>query len=46
LDAPFEKTWSCYNGGEKACGYCDSCILRLKGFKQAKINDPIKYEEK
>jgi 7-cyano-7-deazaguanine synthase len=43
LGAPLEKTWSCYLGGEKACGRCDSCLLRLKGFKEAKIDDPIKY---
>jgi 7-cyano-7-deazaguanine synthase len=43
LDAPFEKTWSCYHGGEKACGRCDSCLIRLKGFKEAGTRDPIKY---
>jgi len=43
LGAPFEKTWSCYHGGEKACGRCDSCLLRLKGFKEAGTRDPIKY---
>lgn len=43
LDVPFEKTWSCYQGGEKACGRCDSCILRLKGFLDAKVEDPILY---
>jgi len=44
LTVPFEKTWSCYLGDEKACGRCDSCLLRLKGFKEAKILDPIKYD--
>ena len=43
LKAPFEKTWSCYKGEKKACGSCDSCILRLKGFKKAGIKDPIMY---
>jgi len=43
LNVPFEKTWSCYKGGEKACGLCDSCKLRLNGFKQAGIKDPISY---
>ena len=44
LMVPFEKTWSCYIGGKKACGICDSCLLRLKGFKDAKIKDPIDYD--
>jgi len=44
LNAPFEKTWSCYQGDEKACGRCDSCLLRLKGFKEARVRDPIQYE--
>jgi 7-cyano-7-deazaguanine synthase len=44
LEAPLQLTWSCYKGGEKACGKCDSCILRLKGFKEAGIEDPIEYE--
>lgn len=44
LGVPFQLTWSCYKGGEKACGKCDSCQLRLKGFKEAGIADPIEYE--
>ena len=44
LHVPFEKTWSCYMGKSKACGRCDSCLLRLKGFKEAGIRDPIYYE--
>jgi 7-cyano-7-deazaguanine synthase len=44
LSVPFEKTWSCYQGGRKACGKCDSCLLRLKGFNEAKFHDPIDYE--
>ena len=44
IGAPLEKTWSCYAGDTKACGKCDSCLLRLKGFKKADIKDPIKYD--
>jgi 7-cyano-7-deazaguanine synthase len=45
LKVPLDLTWSCYLGGEKACGRCDSCVLRLDGFKRAKIKDPIQYEK-
>lgn len=41
---PLELTWSCYKNEEKACGVCDSCRLRLNGFAQAGIKDPIEYE--
>lgn len=44
LDAPLHLTWSCYEGGEKACGKCDSCQLRLKGFADAGYKDEIEYE--
>jgi len=44
LGVPFEKTWSCYKGGKKACGKCDSCKLRLKGFEVAGYEDPLIYE--
>lgn len=44
LDVPFEKTWSCYKGEEKACGKCDSCKLRVNGFKKAGYEDPLNYE--
>ena len=38
-----ELTWSCYQNEDKACGICDSCRLRLKGFEKAGLKDPIKY---
>ena len=44
LRAPFQSTWSCYQGSEKACGRCESCLLRLKGFREAGASDPIPYE--
>ena len=44
LNVPFDKTWSCYKGNKKACGRCESCLLRLKGFKEAKIEDQIQYD--
>ncbi|RKO65288.1 7-cyano-7-deazaguanine synthase QueC [Campylobacter sp. P255] len=39
-----EYTWSCYEKEDKACGKCDSCLLRLRGFKEANAKDPIVYE--
>jgi len=45
LGVPYQKTWSCYKGGDLACGRCDSCILRLRGFSAAGLVDPIAYEE-
>ena len=40
LKVPYRYTWTCYNGYNKPCGKCDSCKLRAKGFKEAKLNDP------
>ncbi|WP_019542065.1 7-cyano-7-deazaguanine synthase QueC [Selenomonas bovis] len=44
LGAPYKFTHSCYKGGERACGVCDSCKLRLEGFREAGVEDPIAYE--
>jgi 7-cyano-7-deazaguanine synthase len=49
LGVPYELTHSCYDptaegpGGGKACGHCDSCLLRLAGFKEAGVRDPVAY---
>ncbi len=44
LHAPLDKTWSCYQNEDEACGVCDSCALRLRGFEQAGLTDPIPYK--
>ena len=44
LDAPLHLTWSCYQNEDEACGVCDSCALRLRGFQQAGFEDTIKYK--
>lgn len=43
LKAPLELTWSCYTDSERACGECESCALRLRGFAAAGVTDPIPY---
>ncbi len=43
LKVPFHLTWSCYCASDFACGTCDSCLLRLKGFSEAGVADPIGY---
>jgi 7-cyano-7-deazaguanine synthase len=43
LGAPFEMTWSCYRSEDLACGTCESCVLRLRGFAAAGAPDPIPY---
>jgi 7-cyano-7-deazaguanine synthase len=46
LSVPFELTWSCYRSTERACGTCDSCALRLRGFEKAQSVDPLEYIER
>lgn len=45
LGVPYELTWSCYEGGEKACGKCATCIDRLSAFRENGCEDPIEYED-
>lgn len=45
LDAPLGETWTCYQGGEVACGACDACQLRRKGFQEAGVEDPVPYAD-
>lgn len=44
LNAPLHLTWSCYQAEDEACGVCDSCALRLRGFEQSGVEDPINYK--
>jgi len=43
LGAPLHLTWSCYQNSQEACGGCDSCLLRLRAFSEARIPDPLPY---
>ena len=45
LGAPFHLTWSCYSREDRACGVCDSCVLRLRAFWDAGAEDPIPYAQ-
>jgi 7-cyano-7-deazaguanine synthase len=45
LGAPLDLTWSCYSREDRACGVCDSCVLRLRAFREAGAADPIAYCE-
>ena len=45
LGVPYELTWSCYEGHDKACGKCGTCIDRIKAFIANGVKDPIEYEE-
>ena len=46
LGTPFDLTWSCYSREDRACGVCDSCVLRLRAFEAAGSRDPIPYVAK
>ncbi|MFT5233014.1 MAG: 7-cyano-7-deazaguanine synthase [Candidatus Krumholzibacteriia bacterium] len=43
LNVPWHLTWSCYTESDEACGVCESCRLRLRGFADAGQTDPIRY---
>jgi 7-cyano-7-deazaguanine synthase len=43
LGAPLHVSWSCYSGETEACGMCESCVLRLRAFREAGATDPIRY---
>ncbi|PYX32171.1 MAG: 7-cyano-7-deazaguanine synthase QueC [Acidobacteria bacterium] len=45
VGAPFDLTWSCYQREDRACGVCDSCVLRLRAFREAGADDPLPYAE-
>lgn len=45
-NAPLHLTWSCYKNEDEACGDCDSCALRLRGFQTAGMEDPIQYKKR
>jgi len=45
LGAPLELTWSCYSREDRACGVCDSCVLRLRAFQDAGASDPLPYAQ-
>ena len=45
LGAPFDLTWSCYSREDRACGVCDSCVLRLRAFEEAGARDPLSYAQ-
>ncbi|MDP4219681.1 MAG: 7-cyano-7-deazaguanine synthase QueC [Bacteroidota bacterium] len=46
LGVPLELTWSCYQSEDEACGECDSCALRLRGFELAGATDPLSYAKR
>jgi 7-cyano-7-deazaguanine synthase len=43
LQAPIDRTWTCYLGGTQACGQCDACQLRIAAFRQVSVIDPVSY---
>ncbi len=46
LGVPWANTWSCYSDGDRACGVCDSCRLRLAAFAELELSDPLLYAKR
>ena len=44
LNVDYKRTWTCYEGKNKACGYCTACSSRIKGFMDVGFRDPLQYE--
>jgi 7-cyano-7-deazaguanine synthase len=45
LSVPYEKTWSCYKGGDYHCGRCGTCVERKEAFRLARVKDPTRYDD-
>lgn len=46
LGVPYEYSWSCYKGGERHCGRCGTCVERLEAFDEARVTDPVEYDDR
>lgn len=44
LGVPWDRTWSCYEGGELHCGRCGTCVERIEAFQLANVTDPTEYQ--
>lgn len=45
LNVPFADTWSCYQGGQRHCGRCATCVERREALPLAQVDDPTAYED-
>lgn len=46
VDVPWEATWTCFRGQDRACGRCGACVKRLEGFNEAGVEDPVEYVDR